>query len=186
MDDYESLSHSKWECKYHVVFIPKCRRKTLYGELRRHLGEVFRKLAEQKESRIEEGHLMPDHVHMMISIPPKYAVSQVIGFIKGKSAIHLGSGVRREEAQFCRAALLGQRVLCLDGGTRRSGDTGVHQKAGARGQAPGSNEPVALTATFRWPNKPGAASATPTAALSGPIPKAPGSAGGYLLKVSSD
>ena len=82
MDEYESLSHSKWECKYHVVFIPKCRRKTLYAELRRHLGEVFRKLAQQKESRIEEGHLMPDHVHMMISIPPKYAVSQVVGFIK--------------------------------------------------------------------------------------------------------
>src|SRR5215469_744976 len=89
MDEYESLSHTKWECKYHVVFIPKCRRKTLYLELRRHLGEVFRKLAAQKESRIEEGHLMPDHVHMMISIPPKYAVSQVVGYIKGKSAIHL-------------------------------------------------------------------------------------------------
>ena len=89
MDDYESLSHSKLECKYHVVFIPKYRRKTLYGELRQHLGEVFRKLAMQKESRVEEGHLMPDHVHMMISIPPKYAVSQVIGYIKGKSAIHL-------------------------------------------------------------------------------------------------
>ena len=89
MDEHESLNHSKWECKYHVVFIPKCRRKTLYGQLRQYLGEVFRKLAEQKESRIEEGHLMPDHVHMMISIPPKYAVSQVIGFIKGKSAIHL-------------------------------------------------------------------------------------------------
>ena len=59
MDDYESLSHTKWECKYHVVFIPKCRRKTLYGELRKHLGEVFRKLALQKESKIEEGHLMP-------------------------------------------------------------------------------------------------------------------------------
>lgn len=89
MDDYESLSHSKWECKYHVVFIPKWRRKVLYGELRKHLGELFRKLAEQKESRIEEGHLLQDHVHMMISIPPKYAVAQVIGFIKGKSAIHL-------------------------------------------------------------------------------------------------
>ena len=89
MDDYESLSHSKWECKYHVVFIPKCRRKTLYLERRRHLGDVFRKLAEQKESRIEEGHLLLDHVHMLISIPPKHAVSQVIGFIKGKSAIHL-------------------------------------------------------------------------------------------------
>jgi putative transposase len=88
MDD-ESLSHTKWECKYHVVFIPKCRRKTLYKELRRHLGEVLRRLAEQKESRIEEGHWMSDHVHMMIAIPPKYAVSQGVGFIKGKSAIHL-------------------------------------------------------------------------------------------------
>jgi len=89
MDEYERLSHTTWDCKYHVVFIPKCRRKTLYQELRRHLGEVFRRLALQKESKVEEGHLMPDHVHMMISIPPKYAVSQVIGFIKGKSAIHL-------------------------------------------------------------------------------------------------
>ena len=89
MDEHESLNHSKWECKYHVVFTPKCRRKTLYFQLRQYLGEVFRNLAEQKESRIEEGHLMSDHVHMMISIPPKYAVSQVIGFIKGKSAIHL-------------------------------------------------------------------------------------------------
>ncbi|HOC69704.1 MAG TPA: IS200/IS605 family transposase [Candidatus Hydrogenedentes bacterium] len=89
MNDYESLSHTKWECKYHVVFIPKCRRKVLYDQLRKHLGEVFHKLALQKESRIEEGLLMPDHVHMMIVIPPKYAVSQVIGFIKGKSAIHL-------------------------------------------------------------------------------------------------
>ena len=89
MDEYESLSHSKWECKYHVIFIPKCRRKTLHKELRQHLGEVFRRLAEQRQSRIEEGHLMVDHVHMMISIPPKYAVSEVVGYIKGKSAIHL-------------------------------------------------------------------------------------------------
>ncbi len=89
MDNAESLSHTRWECKYHVVFIPKYRRKTLYFELRRHLGEVFRKLAERKESEIEEGHLLADHVHMLIAIPPKYSVSQVIGFIKGKSAIHL-------------------------------------------------------------------------------------------------
>ena len=89
MDDFESLSHTKWDCKYHIVFISKYRRKVLYGQLRTHLGEVFRNLAAQKESRIEEGHLMVDHVHMMISIPPKYAVSQVIGYIKGKSAIHL-------------------------------------------------------------------------------------------------
>jgi REP-associated tyrosine transposase len=89
MDTFESLTHSVWECKYHVVFIPKCRRKTLYVDLRQYLGEVFRRLAKQKESRIEEGHLLSDHVHMLIAIPPKYAVAQVVGFIKGKSAIHL-------------------------------------------------------------------------------------------------
>ena len=89
MDDYESLNHTKWECKYHVVFIPKCRRKKLYQQLRQDLGEVFRQLAQRKESQILEGHLVGDHVHMLISIPPKYAVAQVIGYIKGKSAIHI-------------------------------------------------------------------------------------------------
>jgi putative transposase len=89
MDKLESLSHTTWECKDHVVFTPKCRRKVLYGQLKVHLGEVFHKLAAQKESRIEDGHMMPDHVHMLVSIPPKYSVSQVVGFIKGKSAIHL-------------------------------------------------------------------------------------------------
>jgi len=87
--DKNSLSHSKWECKYHVVFIPKYRRKALYAELRQYLGRVFRELATQKESAIEEGHLMPAHVHMLISIPPKYSVAQVVGYIKGKSAIHI-------------------------------------------------------------------------------------------------
>ena len=89
MDELQSLNHTKWECKYHVVFIPKCRRRTLYVQLRQKLGEVFRTLARQKESKIEEGHLMVDHVHMLISIPPKHSVSQVVGYMKGKSAIHL-------------------------------------------------------------------------------------------------
>ena len=89
MEDVNSLCHAVWDCKYHVVFIPKCRRKTLFGELRRHLGSVFRALALQKECRIEEGHLLPDHVHILISIPPKYSVAQIIGYIKGKSAIHI-------------------------------------------------------------------------------------------------
>ena len=87
MDDYESLNHTKWECKYHVVFIPKCRRKKLYQPLRQDLGEVFRQLAQRKESPILEGHLVVDQVHLLISIPPKYAVAQGIGYIKGKSAI---------------------------------------------------------------------------------------------------
>ena len=89
MDEYASLSHTKWDCKYHIVFIPKCRRKVLYGNLRQHLGEVIRRLAEQRESRIEEGYLLADDVHIMISIPSKYPVSSVTGNIKGKSPIHL-------------------------------------------------------------------------------------------------
>jgi len=89
MNAYESLSHTRWECKYHIVFIPKYRRKSLFGEIRKHMGELFHELARQRESKIEEGHLMPDHVHILISIPPKYSVSQVMGFIKGKSAIHI-------------------------------------------------------------------------------------------------
>lgn len=89
MSDELSLNHSKYECKYHVVFIPKYRKKSLYGALREHLGEVFKALADQRESQVLEGHLCPDHVHMLIAIPPKYAVSDVVGFIKGKAAIHI-------------------------------------------------------------------------------------------------
>ena len=89
MNDIGRLRHSVWECKYHLVWIPKCRRKVLYGQLRRELGEVFHELARQKECRIEEGHMLSDHVHMLMSIPPKYAVAKVVGFVKGKSAIHI-------------------------------------------------------------------------------------------------
>ncbi len=172
MDEMESLSHTKWECKYHVVFIPKCRRKVLYGELRRHLGEVFRRRAEQKESRIEEGHLLPDQVHMMIAIPPKYAGSQVVGFIKGKSAIHLAR-VWRAKEKLCGAAFLGARVLGIDCGPGRDGDPGLHSESGARGPAIGPNEPVALTGHRTVAPNLRAALATRLAALSGSQPKAP-------------
>jgi putative transposase len=87
MQEYQSLNHTKWDCKYHVVWIPKYRKKTLYGSLKKQLGPVIRELARQKECEIVEGKLVVDHVHMVISIPPKYAVAQVIGFMKGKSAI---------------------------------------------------------------------------------------------------
>jgi putative transposase len=83
---YQSLSHSKWDCKYHVVFVPKYRRKVMFGEIRKFLGPIFHELARQKECRIVEGHLMPDHVHMCIEILPKHSVASVIGFLKGKSA----------------------------------------------------------------------------------------------------
>src|SRR4030095_6673577 len=89
MPDIETLSHTTWDCKYHVVCIPKYRRKALSHELRRHLGEVFRALAEQKECRIAEGHLMGEHVHMLLAIPPQSSVAQVVGFLKGKAAIHI-------------------------------------------------------------------------------------------------
>ena len=95
-----SLSHSRWECKYHVVFIPKYRKKAIFGQIRRELGDVLKRLAQQKESWIEEGHLMSVHVHMMISIPPKFAVSQVIGYIKGKSAIHIARTYSERKRNF--------------------------------------------------------------------------------------
>ena len=89
MDDIQSLSHSVWDCKYHIVWIPKRRRKVLYGGIRKDLVDVFRELARRKESEILEGSLRPDHVHVYLSIPPKYAVCNVVGFIKDKSVIHI-------------------------------------------------------------------------------------------------
>ena len=84
---YQRLAHSSWDCKYHVVIVPKRRRKAIFGQARRKLGEIFHALARQKECQILEGHLLPDHVHMCIEIPPKHAVASIVGFLKGKSAI---------------------------------------------------------------------------------------------------
>jgi putative transposase len=93
---YHSLAHSKWVCKYHVVFVPNRRRKVLYGELRRQLRPIFHELARQKECRIIAGHLMSNHVYLVIEIPPKYVVSSIIGFLKGKSAIAIARWQGRE------------------------------------------------------------------------------------------
>src|SRR5512138_2019535 len=100
MKAYQSLSHTRWDCKYHVVFIPKRRKKKVFGALRRHLGQIFKELAQHKESQVVEGHLMPDHVHMCISIPPKYAVSSVVGYMKGKSAITIARKFGGRERNF--------------------------------------------------------------------------------------
>ncbi len=89
MHDWKRLSHVKWECKYHVVFVPKYRKKKLYGKLRSRMGDMLRELCRQREVELLEGHLMPDHVHMCLSIPPKFSVSSVIGFVKGKSAVRI-------------------------------------------------------------------------------------------------
>jgi len=105
MEDYQSLSHTKWNCKYHVIFIPKYRRQRLYGVVKRELGEVFHRLALQKGCVIEEGHLRPDHVHMLLRIPPKLAVSSVVGYLKGKSAIHVARHFLKRERNYA-----GQRL----------------------------------------------------------------------------
>jgi putative transposase len=97
---YQSLSHSKWQCKYHLVFVPKRRRKTVFGKIREKLGPIFHELARQKECRIVEGHLLADHVHMCIEIPPKHSVASVIGFIKGKSAIAIAREFMGRERNF--------------------------------------------------------------------------------------
>lgn len=100
MNQVQSLRHTVWDCKYHVVWIPKCRKKTLYGQFRQYLGEIVRELGRQKESKVLEGHLMSDHIHILISIPPKYAVSQVVGFLKGKSAIHIARAYMGRKRNF--------------------------------------------------------------------------------------
>jgi len=142
MSDFESLSHSKWDCKYHVVFIPKGRKKELYGKIRKFLGPVLHDLAGQRGSKILEGHMVQDHVHILIKIPPKYSVAEVVGYIKGKSAIavarqfggrkrnfngerfwargYAASTVGFEEAQI-RAYIKNQEQLDGEGGDENGG-----------------------------------------------------------------
>jgi len=89
LHDFKSLSHVKWDCKYHIIITPKYRKKILYGQVRKRVGEILRTLAQQKEVELMEGHAMPDHIHMAASIPPKYSVAMVVGYLKGKSAVIL-------------------------------------------------------------------------------------------------
>jgi putative transposase len=105
MTDYQSLNHTKWDCKYHVVFIPKYRKKALFGALRKELGPIFHELARQKGCKIEEGHIMIDHVHMLISIPPKMSVSNLVGYIKGKGAIYVARNFRGKKRNFSGESL---------------------------------------------------------------------------------
>ena len=128
---YQSLSHSKWDCKYQVVFVPKRRRKAIFGQARRQLGVIFHALARQKECQIIEGHLMPDHVHMCIAIPPKDPVASVIGFLKGKSAIAIArlSGKERNY----RRAFLGPRLRRIDCRVRTGAGPHIHPRTGRGG-----------------------------------------------------
>ena len=119
MTQQHHLNHATWDCKYHVVFIPKYRKKAVFGKIKKNLGAVFHDLARRRECRIEEGHLMPDHVHMLVSIPPKYSVAEVIGFIKGKSSIWIAQNIERKVKNFT-VDILSRRWV---GTRRRSGPT---------------------------------------------------------------
>ena len=136
--EFNHLNHATWECKYHVVFTPKYRKKLLFGKIKRHLGQVFHDLARRKECRIEEGHLMPDHVHMLISIPPKYSVAQIIGYMKGKSSIWIAQNVERKMRNFSRPQILGAWILCHDRWPRRGNDPSLYQKPRTGRPATGS------------------------------------------------
>lgn len=133
MRDYESLSHTKWNCKYHVVFIPKRRKKVIYGRLRQHLGQIFHELAGYKQVRIVEGHLKPDHVHRCLSIPPKYAVSTVVGYLKGKSAIQIARRFGGPGTELHRGELLGAGILRVHGRPGRGHGDRLHPGSGERG-----------------------------------------------------
>ncbi len=89
MKEWQSLAHVRWECKYHLVFVPKYRRKVLYGRMRRQIGKILQQLCRQKGVELIEGHAMPDHIHMVLRIPPKFSVAMVVGYLKGKSAIQI-------------------------------------------------------------------------------------------------
>jgi putative transposase len=125
MTQLHHLNHATWDCKYHVVFIPKYRKRAIFGVIKIRLGEVFHELARRRESRIEEGHLMPDHVHMLISIPPKYSVAEVIGFIKGKSSIWIAQNVERKARNFTGHKFWARGISSrrLEGTRKQSGPT---------------------------------------------------------------
>ena len=108
MENINSLCHSSWDCKYHIAWIPKYKRKAMFGKIRKHLGEIFRELSRQKKSQIEEGQIAIDHVHMFISIPPKYVVAQVVGFIKGKSAIYIARNFLEEGKEIFKERISGR------------------------------------------------------------------------------
>lgn len=140
MKEYQSLSHMRWDCKYHIVFIPKRRKKRIFGALRKHLGELFHELAGHGESQIVEGHLMSDHVHMCISIPPKYSGCECRGLHQGQERDSHHTEIRRSAKEFHRRELLGSRLLRFDGRLGRVHGSCLHPKPRARGRALRPNE----------------------------------------------
>ena len=149
MHEWQNLSHVRWDCKYHVVIIPKYRRKVFYGRLRRQIGVILRELCRQRGIELVEGHAMPDHVHLCLSIPPKYSVAHSIGFLKGKSAVRIHRELLHER-RMTRAALLGGGLLRQHGGPGRGPGAAVHPRAGGAGASSGR---VRLRVTVERPRR---------------------------------
>ena len=127
----DSLSHTKWLCKYHIVFTPKYRRKTIYGQYRESIGQIIRQLCNYKGVEIIEGHLMPDHIHLLVSIPPKYSVSQFMGYLKGKSSLMIFDKHANLKYKFGNRHFLGRRILCKYSGVEWSNYKEVHTGTGS-------------------------------------------------------
>jgi putative transposase len=134
-ETYQSLSHSRWDCKYHVIFVPKWRRKALFGNIRNQLSSIFYELARQKECRIIEDHLLSDHVHMCITIPPNHAIASVIGSLKGKSAIAITHQFGGRGRNFAGEHFWARGFRCLNRRLRARGDSALHRRAGRRRRA---------------------------------------------------
>lgn len=139
MRDWQSQSHVKWYCKYHVVFVPKYRRRVIYGPLRRQIGGILRQLCAQAEIELVEGHAMPDHIHLCLSIPPKFSVANTVGFFEREIGDPDSPGVSGSAPEFHRAAFLGERVLREHRRPGRADDPSVHPGSGSRREAVGAD-----------------------------------------------
>ena len=130
MKDWQSQAHVKWDCKYHVVIIPKYRRKVLYGRMRRGIGQILRDLCRQKDIELVEGKAMPDHIHMLLSVPPKYSIAMVIGYLKGKSATRIHREYVAHERNAARPEFLGPGVLLEHRRAGRGENPALHPRPG--------------------------------------------------------
>jgi len=137
MREWQSQSHVRWYCKYHVVFVPKYRKKVIFGRLRRGIVKILRELCEQHGVELVEGHAMSDHVHLCLSIPPKFSVANTVGFLKGKSAIQIHRRYLGKQRKFTGFHFLGAWLLREHSWLGRGDDPCVHQESGGRGDASG-------------------------------------------------
>lgn len=140
-DEVSSLSHTKWDCKYHIVFTPKYRRKAIYAKLRADIGKYIRRCCMYKGVEIIEAHAMPDHIHMLVRIPPKQAVSSFMGYLKGKTSLMIFDEHANLKYNYGHQALLVRGLLRQHGRPEQGHGAEVHPRPGARGPGRGSSEP---------------------------------------------